>query len=89
MMATISKLVQLASFFAGKDQVKETLKNKVTCVAAQRHGDFYAIGVDRHIKVNLISIILLHETYICSSHADIQLQGYHTPKSIICELSSN
>ena len=57
MMATISEVVQLASFFAGKDQVKETSKNKVQCVAAQRHGDLYALGVDRHVKV--IYLLLL------------------------------
>ena len=51
MMATISEVVQLASFFAGKDHVKETSKNKVQCVAPQRHGDLYALGVDRHVKV--------------------------------------
>ena len=51
-MATVSKVAQVASFFAGKDQVKESVKNKVHCVAAQRHGDIFAIGVYRHAKVN-------------------------------------
>jgi hypothetical protein len=54
MMATVSKVAQAASFFAGKDQTKESLKNKVLCVAAQRYGDFFAIGVDKHAKVNNI-----------------------------------
>ena len=54
MMATISKIVQLASFFAGKDQAKETSKNKIISVAAQRNGDLYVLGVNRHVKVNLL-----------------------------------
>ena len=48
-MATVSKVSQVASFFAGKDQVKETVKNKT--VAAQRHGDVFVIGVSTHAKV--------------------------------------
>ena len=56
-MATVSKVAQVASFFAGEDQVKETVKNKVICVAAQRHGDFFAIGVNRHAKVNLLCAV--------------------------------
>ena len=51
MMATVSKVAQVASFFAGRDQIKESVKNKVHCVAAQRCGDIFAIGVDRHAKV--------------------------------------
>ena len=52
MMATVSKVAQVASFFAGRDQIKESVKNKVHCVAAQKCGDIFAIGVDRHAKVN-------------------------------------
>ena len=52
MMATVSKVAQVASFFAGRDQIKESVKNKVHCIAAQRCGDIFAIGVDRQAKVN-------------------------------------
>lgn len=73
-MATISKVVQLATFFAGEDQAKETSKNQVMCVAAGRDGDLYVLGVGRHVKVNL-----LHDAYISSSqiysYKDTMLQS--------------
>ena len=60
MMATVSQVAQAASFFAGKDQTKESVKNKVLCIAAQRYGDFFAIGVDKHAKVfNTYQFILI------------------------------
>lgn len=67
MMATVSKVVQLASFFTGKDLAKETSKNQVICVATQRHRDLFVIGVDKHAKVNLLIMLLSCEVYIKSS----------------------
>ena len=51
MTATGTQFVQLASFFSGVDAMKQTSKNDVACVAANRQGDFFAVGVHKHIKV--------------------------------------
>ena len=72
-MATVNKVAQVASFFAGKDQVKETVK--IICVAAQRHGDFFAIGVDRHAKVNYLLCCLIHKFAFVAHRYTVMLQS--------------
>lgn len=63
MMATETQLVQLASFFSGADAVKQTSKNYVACVDANRQGDFFAVGVHKRIKVYMF-------------HCMVQFLGY-------------
>jgi hypothetical protein len=75
MMATGTQLVQLASFFAGADVMTQTSKNDISCVDANRQGDFFAVGVHKRIKVCHVACPVY---YIIFSYyiTDLQLQGY-------------
>lgn len=73
MMATGTQLVQLASFFDGTDARTQTSRNDITCVDANRHGDLFAVGVHKRIKVCLHGLYAIITHLLCHRFTVIRI----------------